>query len=277
MSFFNNLVKEANKIPTLADKNAPILLTIAGIVGVGLTVVSAVKATPLAIDKMDDELCNRYEHNKIDYEDLPMSVNREDMRFRFEELGVKQIVKSCWKCYVPTAILGALSITAFVGSYKVSTARLTAMTAMYELTSNAYERYRQNVEKHVGPKIERKIEKEERDKVASSVDQSKLDGLPEGKEVCIDMYTGNIFYSTREDVLQAVSKIKDKFLTGEMFVSLNEFYDEVDADHVGVGDEVGWTPDTSIDIAFDSLLRNGKPCLTINYLADPRFDYRSLL
>lgn len=277
MSFLSNLVKETNKIPVLADKNAPILLTIAGTIGIGLTVVSAVKATPLAIDKMDDEICDRYEHNKIDYEDLPMSVNKEDMKFRFQELGPKQIVKSCWKCYVPTAILGVLSISAFIGSYKVSTARLTAMTAMYELTANAYDRYKQSVIRTAGPKAERKIEKAERDEAVSAIEQSKLDGLPEGKEVCIDMYTGNIFYSTREDVLQAVSKIKDKFLSGEMFVSLNEFYDEVDADHVGVGDEVGWTPDTSVDIAFDSMLRNGKPCLTINYLADPRFDYGSLL
>ena len=102
--------------------------------------------------------------------------------------------------------------------------------------------------------------------------------MPEGKEVCIDLYTGNVFYSTREDVLVAVNKIKDKFLAGEMFVSLNEFYDEVDADHVGVGDDVGWTPDTYLmDIQFDSTLRNGKPCLTIGYYANPRFDYRELM
>ena len=63
-----------------------------------------------------------------------------------------------------------------------------------------------------------------------------------------------------------------------MFVSLNEFYDEVDADHVMVGDDVGWTPDTYLmDIQFDSTLRNGKPCLTIVYYANPRFDYRELM
>ena len=60
-----------------------------------------------------------------------------------------------------------------------------------------------------------------------------------------------------------------------MFVSLNEFYDEVDADHVLVGDDVGWTPDTYLmDIKFDSVLRNG---MTIGYYANPRFDYRELM
>ena len=276
MSFLNNLIKEANKVPVLADKNAPLLLMLAGIGGLAATVVSAVKATPLAIDKMDDEIAKRYEKGEIEYEELPMSVNKSDMAFRFNELGPKQIVKSCWKCYVPTVILGALSISSFIGSYKVNTARLTAMTAMYEFTANAYDRYRRNVAK-VSPKTDVKATKEARDERVKEIPESKFDGLPEGKEVCIDLFTGNVFYSTREDVLVAVNKIKDKFLAGEMFVSLNEFYDEVDADHVGVGDDVGWSPDTDLDIQFDSILRNGKPCLTIGYFANPRFDYGSLM
>lgn len=276
MSFLNNLIKEANKVPVLADKNAPLLLMLAGIGGLAATVVSAVKATPLAIDKMDDEIAKRYEKDEIEYEELPMSVNKSDMEFRFNELGPKQIVKSCWKCYVPTVILGALSISSFIGSYKVNTARLTAMTAMYEFTANAYDRYRRNVAK-VSPKTDVKATKAARDERVKEIPESKFDGLPEGKEVCIDLYTGNVFYSTREDVLVAVNKIKDKFLSGEMFVSLNEFYDEVDADHVGVGDDVGWSPDTDLDIQFDSVLRNGKPCLTIGYFANPRFDYGSLM
>lgn len=51
MSFLNTLIKEANKIPVIADRNAPMLLMIAGIGGLAATVISAVKATPMAIDK----------------------------------------------------------------------------------------------------------------------------------------------------------------------------------------------------------------------------------
>ena len=43
MSFLNNLIKEANKVPVLANKNAPLLLMLAGIGGLAATVVSAVK------------------------------------------------------------------------------------------------------------------------------------------------------------------------------------------------------------------------------------------
>ena len=265
MSFLNTLIKEANKIPVAA-----------GIGGLAATVISAVKATPMAIDKMDDEIANRYENGEIEYEDLPMSVAKSDMAYRFEELGPKQIVKSCWKCYVPTVILGALSISAFIGSYKISTARLTAMTAMYEFTANAYDRYRRNVAK-VSPKTDVKATKAARDEQVKEISESKFEGAPEGREVCIDLFTGNVFYSTREDVLAAVSKIKDRFLSGEMFISLNEFYDEVDANHVEVGDDVGWTPETYLDVQFDSTLRNGKPCLTIGYFANPRFDYRDIM
>lgn len=276
MSILNTLIKEANKIPVAADKNAPMLLMIAGIGGLAATVISAIKATPMAIDKMDEEIANRYENGEIEYEDLPMSVAKSDMAYRFEELGPKQIVKSCWKCYVPTVILGALSISAFIGSYKISTARLAAMTAMYEFTANAYDRYRRNVAK-ASPKTDVKATKASRDEKVKEISESKFEGAPEGKEVCIDLFTGNVFYSTREDVLAAVSKMKDRFLSGEMFISLNEFYDEVDANHVEVGDDVGWTPETYLDVQFDSTLRNGKPCLTIGYFANPRFDYRDIM
>ena len=51
MSLLNSLIKEANKVPVIADKNAPMLLMIAGIGGLAATVISAVKATPMAIDK----------------------------------------------------------------------------------------------------------------------------------------------------------------------------------------------------------------------------------
>lgn len=277
MSFLNNLIKEANKVPVVADKNAPLLLMIAGAAGVVATVISAVKATPLAIDEMDKKICEKYHNGEIEYEDLPMTTDKKDMQFRFDTLSKKEIVQSCWKCYAPTVILGALSITSFIGSYKVSTTRLTAMTAMYEFTANAYERYRRNVIKTSGPKADRNAIKAARDEQVKEIPESKWDGLPEGKEVCIDTYTGNVFYSTREDILAAINKIQCRFLSGEMFVSLNELYDEVDATHVGVGDEVGWTPETNIEVDFDSVLRNGKPCLTIRYFADPRFDYGNLL
>ena len=79
MSFLNNLIKEANKVPIIANKNAPMLLMIAGIGGLAATVVSAVRATPMAIDKMDDEIANRYEEGEIEYEDLPMSVNKSGL------------------------------------------------------------------------------------------------------------------------------------------------------------------------------------------------------
>ncbi len=278
MNFLNNVIKEINNIPKSARANSPLLLTVAGVIGIGATVYSAVKQTPLAIDSMDNIIINKYEDGDDIDVNCTLGTTKEDMMERFDILTPVEIVKSCWKCYVPTVLLGGLTIASFVGSYRVSTARLTTMTAAYELTRNAYDSYRRNVVKEIGAKKDEKIRtKAAQEQADEKISDETLLGLPEGKNVCIDLFTGNVFYSTREDILAGVNKVKDKFLSGEQDVSLNEFYDEIDADHIGVGDDLGFTPNSNIDVQFGSVLRGNTPVLTIDYYAAPRFDYRNLL
>lgn len=278
MNFLNNVVKEISNIPKSARANSPLLLTIAGIIGIGATVYSAVKQTPLAIDKLDDVIIDKYESGEDVNVNCTLGTTHEDMVERFDILTPVEVVKSCWKCYVPTVLIGGLTVASFVGSYRVSTARLTTMTAAYELTRNAYDNYRKNVVKEIGTKKDEKIRtRAAQEQADEKITDETLLGLPEGKNVCLDLFTGNVFYSTREDILAGISKVKDKFLSGEQDVSLNEFYDEIEANHIGVGDDLGFTPDSNIDVLFGSVLRGNIPVLTIDYYAAPRFDYRNLL
>ena len=251
MNLLTTLTKEINAIPKAVNANSPFLLTITGIIGIGVTVYSAVKQTPLAIDSMDNEIIKRYADNEIDDMD--------------------------WKCYVPTVLFGGLTIASFISSYKISTKRLTTMTVAYELTRNMYENYRRNVIKESGVKKDIAARNHMAQEKANDISDETLLALPEGQNICLDLFTGNVFYSTREKILEGVNHIKDKFLSGEQDVSLNEFYDEIDANHIGVGDNLGFTPESNIDILFGSVLRGSTPILTIDYYAAPRFDYRDLM
>lgn len=278
MNILNDIIKGINNVPVAAKNNSPFLFMVAGVVGIGATVVSAIQATPLAIDAMDEKLCDRVDAGELDYTEVPVTTNKEDMRYRFELLGPKEVIKSCWKCYAPTAILGGLTIASFISSYKISSYRLTTLATAYEFTRNSYENYRRRVSEELNSKQKERIRKKEiKEETDKKVTDNDIFGLPEGKEVCLDLWTGSVFYSTREDILKAVGNIKDKFLSGEMDVSVNEFYDEIGAPHIGAGDEMGFTPDTNIEVSFDSVLRGNKPVLTISYLAAPRFDYRKLM
>ena len=277
MNLLTTLTKEINAIPKAVNANSPFLLTITGIIGIGVTVYSAVKQTPLAIDSMDNEIIKRYEYDEIDDMDCCYGTNHEDIKERFNILGPKNVIKTCWKCYVPTVLFGGLTIASFISSYKISTKRLTTMTVAYELTRNMYENYRRNVIKESGARKDIAARNNMAQEKANDISDETLLALPEGQNICLDLFTGNVFYSTREKILEGVNHVKDKFLSGEQDVSLNEFYDEIDANHIGVGDTLGFTPESNIDILFGSVLRGSTPILTIDYYAAPRFDYRNLM
>ena len=59
------------------------------------------------------------------------------------------------------------------------------------------------------------------------------------------------------------------------YVSLNEFYDELDLGHTTVGDDLGWNMENGfIEIYFSSQIADdGTPCIVVNYDVAPKYDY----
>lgn len=61
-----------------------------------------------------------------------------------------------------------------------------------------------------------------------------------------------------------------------MYISLNEFYDEMDLPHIDIGDDLGWNIDDAIELTFSSQLTEDKtPVLVISYEYCPRYDFRT--
>ena len=60
-----------------------------------------------------------------------------------------------------------------------------------------------------------------------------------------------------------------------MYVSLNDFYDEIGLDFTKVGRELGWSVDEGlIEIHFSSQLADdGTPCLVVEYYTPPRYNF----
>ena len=64
-------------------------------------------------------------------------------------------------------------------------------------------------------------------------------------------------------------------MINEMDVSLNDFYYEIGLDGISIGEELGWNVNEFIELNFSSqLASDGTPCLVLNYLVPPRYDYR---
>lgn len=246
------IVKNAK---TVLSKHAPEILIGVGIAGMWTTTVLAVAATPKAVSLIEEE----------------QSAKEVD------KLNPWETIKVCWKCYIPAAVTGAASTACLIGSSRVSVRRNTALAAAYKLSQNALSEYKDAVIDSIGEKKERNI----RDKVAENaikkehIDEEDVIITGRGNTRCYDAVFGRCFRSSREVIERAMNEVNRRIVSGDMYASLNDFYDEIDLDHVDIGDLLGWTlDDGEIKIDFSSqLAHNGEPTLVIHYNVVPKYDF----
>ena len=86
------------------------------------------------------------------------------------------------------------------------------------------------------------------------------------------------FYSDIDQIKKAINELNRRMLN-EMYVSLNDFYDELNLRHSGNGYDLGWKLDDGlVEVDFSSQLSDdGRPCLVLEYMVAPRYDYSKLM
>lgn len=246
-----------NTAKTKVVKHGPVILTAMGIVGWGTTVVLAVKETPKALRLIEDA-----EYDKG------------------EPLTVTEKVKAAYKPYIPAAVTAVTSTACLIGACKVSAGRTAALATAYQLSATALKDYTEQVVETVGEKKEKVI----RDKVAEKklkenpVTTSQIIHTGRGKTRCYDVSSGRYFDSSKILIEQACVQLTKRMQGGEMYISLNEYYDEIGLPHIPIGDKVGWNADVCIEPHFSSLVDDeGVPCLVIDYLVAPTWDFTNLM
>ena len=256
-----NLSKVAKNMQHTLGKYSPQILTGIGIAGMITTVVLAVKATPKALELIEDRK-----------EELDAG-----------KLTVVDTVKAAWKPYVPAVVTGVLSTVCIIGGNAIGTRRTAALAAAYKISETALHEYKDAIVETAG---EEKA-KEVKEKVA----QNKLDKNPvvekqiivtnKGTFLCYDSLSGRYFQSDIETIRKAQNDIND-YLFSEDYASLNMFYDFLGLEHTRLGAELGWKIDSgTLQIEFDSTLASdksqgiapGTPCLVLDYNVAPKYEF----
>ena len=142
------IVKSLEVAKTALKKYSPQILTGIGIAGMIATTITAVKATPKALQLIDER---EIKENK--------------------RLSTTEVIKTTWKCYVPAAVTGTLSVACLIGASSVSLKRHAALATAYTLSETALKEYQEKAVEVVGEKKEQAI----RDAVV----KDKLAGNPE--------------------------------------------------------------------------------------------------
>lgn len=273
----NKVMEFLEKAEIFTKKNSPVILTGLAVAGVISTAYTAFKAGPRA-----DKILEEYRKDMRDCHPKDKEAKRA---------VVGETVKKMVPVVAPTVIMGGSTIACVVGSNSISSRRIAVLSAAYSLSESTVKNLNSKMEEMLGEKKTRAIKDSiMKDKLRETEknDQKLLgDGnviVPDnGYVLCKDLHSGRSFYSTAEKIKQAIVKCSFD-VQQDMWVSLNEFYDEIGSpqlEHIPLGDDLGWNVEDTIrgqlPITLTAILTDdGKPCLCVDADVRIRSDYRNL-
>ena len=238
-------------------KHSPAILTALGITGMIGTTVLAVKATPKALDLIENK---KEELDK-------------------DKLTVVETVKATWKCYAPAAVTCVTSAACLIGASSVHTKRNAALATAYKLSESALIEYRDKVVETIGEKKEQSV----RDAIAKDhveknpITNNEVIITDKGYTLCYDELSGRYFYSDIEKIKKAANELNRQMLN-DMYVSLNELYYELGLEGTKLGEQMGWNVDRGlIDLKFSATVSaDDRPCIVLDYRVPPMYDYQNM-
>lgn len=250
-----NLKDLMNSAQAGLSKHSPIILTSVGIAGMIGTTIMAVKATPKAVQLIEDR---KIELGYVD------------------KLPPIDMLKTTWKCYLPAAITGVTSVACILKGNSINTRRNAALLTAYNLSSTALSEYKEKVVETLGEKKEKAIvDAIAKDKIEKNpIVNNEVVVTERGSTLCYDAVFGRYFMSDIDSIMEAEIELNRRIITN-MYASLNEFYDEIGLPPVDMGEELGWNiDDGKIKIVRSpAMASDNRPCIAIHYNVAPKRDY----
>lgn len=251
-------ISACQRLAESARKHSPEILTAMGVSGMIASTVMAVQATPKALQKVKD---------------------KEEAEGR--KLTKIEVVKECWKCYIPTVITTTVSAACIIGANSVHSRRNAALAAAYSFSETALRDYKDKTLEAVGEKKEQEIRNEVAKEQVQRVERSDRDIFltGDGDELCFDPLSGRYFRSSTL-FLKKCENVLNRRMRDEMTVSLNEFYREIHLPEIDscIGEMLCWDIDDGrgyIDLELEWVVdppdETGVKCCVINHGTPPTY------
>lgn len=207
----NNLLASSK---VFVRRNGSTILTCIGGAGVVVTAVMAVKATPKAMQLLDEA--------------------KEE---KGEDLTMFEKVKAAGPVYIPAIAVGVGTLACVFGASVLNKRQQASLTSAYALLDSSYKDYKDKVKELYGEDGDTEVRQEiAKDKY------SEADILREpGKITFYDEFSRRFFQSTLEAVQRAEYQL-NRDLVMSSYATINDFYEHLNIPPIDGGDEVGWTP-----------------------------------
>ena len=237
---------------------SPQILTGLGITGFAVTAALTGKAVIKAVDLIDEE-----------------KELRKDDDSEFTKV---EMVKIAWRPFVPAVTLGIASTVCLVGANSISTNRTAAIATAYQIAKTGITEYKDAVIETIGEEKEREVQQNALEKrmEKNPIKESQIifadrDGVP-----CYDPWSDRYFKADVDAIKKAGIKLsRDMMLDMSGYVSLNDFYDEINLGRTEAGKVLGWNiVDGTVEVNISSkMASDGKPCAVINFEIAPTYDF----
>lgn len=251
----SNLLTVSKKF---VKKNGSTILTVLGAAGVVGTAVMAVKATPKAIELIEQA--------------------KEE---KGEELTKWETIQVAGPTYIPSILLGTVTITSIFGANLLSRRTQASLMSAYALLDQTHKEYKNKVKELYGEDGDKLIRTAvAKDNYDEEDEEEYEDEYDDGKTLFYDEFSKRYYRVTNETQLRAEYEI-NKMLSETGGASLNDYYDLLEIDRQDYGEFMGWSAAKMYELYWDSWLHfrhtkvemdDGMECWIIDY-TEPFIDY----
>lgn len=263
MKITENVGRAFKKSKLQVKKHSPEILMIGGAIGVVSSAIMACRATTKLSKVMNEhkstveQIHHVANHPEVIGENATYTQDdaKKDLRIVHAQTGLKVV-----KLYVPSVILGALSLTCMITSNNILRKRNAAIAAAYAAVDTGFKNYRHNVVERFGNEVDKELKYNIK---AKEIEEVKVD--KDGKEkkekrtvnvTGIDGYSDYArFYDDGCDnwqkdaehnlwYLRQQENYANEKLKANGYLFLNEVYDMLGIPRTKAGQIVGWIYDT---------------------------------
>lgn len=251
MTFQTTAMVLVKKSEFVLRKNAPTIMTYAGVGGFIATVGLAIRATT-KMDEVAPKLREQIKDCK-DESALAETMTKKEASERLARVYV-DVARETVKIYAPTVLVGSASILLVLGGHGMMLKRQAQLAAVYAALDTSYKAYRARVREVLGEEEEQKLY---RRPAMRALDQ---DEAGEGSDTtAIDMGGANpspyarFFDETSPNWVKTAEwnliflRAQEKFANDRLkmygYVFLNEVYEALGLERSQAGQEVGWRID----------------------------------
>ena len=142
-----------------ARKHSPEILLGAGIAGTITSTVLACKATLKLgeiAEERNDRVARLNEALESSQNGSEISFTDEDMQRELKKVKTQTVVKTI-KAYVPSVIVGTLSIGSILTGHKIMKKRNLVLAAAYTTVNQGFKKYRKNVVDRYGKEVDQEL------------------------------------------------------------------------------------------------------------------------